>query len=282
MDEPLRWARHARRPGGGLRPPPALAMNRGLKTILRRNWVKTVLCAMIAGYIRLVYATSRWRIEGGEIPGRLWDAKQPFILAFWHGRLMMMPFCWRRGVPIGMLISHHPDGQFISRTVSHFQIDTIIGSSSRGGAAALRTLMKSLSDGTSIGITPDGPRGPRMRASLGVIQTARLAGVPILPCAYGVARRRILSSWDRFILALPFSRGVIVWGEPLSVPRDASDSAVEEARQMLESRLIAITEAADRQCGVTPVAPAAPRRTAKGNDDDDDAPVTSQAMAGRS
>lgn len=257
-------------------------MNRGLKAILRRSWVKTALCAVIASYIRLVHGTSRWRVEGAAIPARLWDAKRPFILAFWHGRLMMMPYCWRRGMPIGMLISHHPDGQFISHTVSHFHIGTIVGSSSRGGAAAMRALMKSLSDGVSIGMTPDGPRGPRMRASLGVIQTARLAGVPILPCAYAVARRRMLSSWDRFILALPFTRGLIVWGEPISVPRDATDSAIEEARQLLESRLIAITEAADRQCGVAPVEPAAPRAAAEDHDDDDDAPVASQAMAGRS
>ena len=258
-------------------------MNRNLKAILRRDWVKTALCAVIASYIRLVHGTSRWQVEGSDIPARLWDANQPFILAFWHGRLMMMPYIWRRGVKIGMLISHHPDGQFISHTVRHFHIDTIIGSSSRGGAAAMRALMKSLSGGVSIGMTPDGPRGPRMRASKGVIQAARLAGVPILPCAYGVARRRMLSSWDRFILALPFTRGLMIWGEPITVPRDASDSAVEEARQLLETRLNAITQAADRRCGLPPVEPAAERAAEDGDDlDDDDARDATQARAGRS
>lgn len=232
-------------------------MNRRVKSLLRRPWIKATLCALLATVIRLIYRATRWQVRGGDIPARFWDADRPFILAFWHGRLLMMTYCWRRGVPISMLISQHPDGQFISQTIGHLGIDTIVGSSSRGGAGAMRAIMKSLEAGVSVGITPDGPRGPRMRASLGIIQAARLAGVPILPCSYAVGRRRALGSWDRFILALPFTRGVFVWDEPISVPRDASDSAIEAARQHLETRLNAITEASDRLVGALPIEPAA-------------------------
>ena len=262
-------------------------MNRQIKAILRRDWIKAALCAVLAGYIRLVHVTSRWQVQGGEIPARLWDEGRPFIIAFWHGRLLLMPYCWRKGMPISMLISHHPDGRFISHTIRHFAIDTIVGSSSRGGGAALRALMKSLNAGFSVGITPDGPRGPRMRASLGIVQTARLAGVPILPCSYAVTRRRVLSSWDRFILAWPFSRGLIVWGEPITVAREASDAAIEAARQSLEDRLNTITAAADRFCGVTPVEPAPVAAIlatdpAGADETDNNAGGPSQAMAGRS
>lgn len=262
-------------------------MNRRVKAILRRDWIKAALCAVLAGYIRLVHVTSRWQVQGGDIPARLWDEGRPFILAFWHGRLLMMPYCWRKGLPIGMLISHHPDGRFISHTIRHFAIDTIVGSSSRGGGAAIRALMKTLNAGVSVGITPDGPRGPRMRASLGIVQTARLAGVPILPCTYAVERRRVLSSWDRFILAWPFTRGVFIWGEPITVARDASDAAIEAARQLLEDRLNAITAAADRLCGAAPVEPApvpaaSPRDHADIDEHGDNVAGSSQAMAGRS
>lgn len=253
-------------------------MNLGLKAILRRDWVKAALCAVLAGYIRIVHATSRWHVQGGDIPTRLWDSNQPFILAFWHGRLLMMPYCWRRGVPIGMLISQHPDGQFISHTIRHFGIDTIVGSSSRGGAAAMRAIVKSLNAGVSVGFTPDGPRGPRMRASAGIVQAARLTGMPILPCTFAVRRRRVLGSWDRFILALPFTRGVFIWGEPITVERRASDDAVEETRQFVEDRLNTITAEADRLIGVEPIEPApAPTLTR-----DDDGATGARVMAGRS
>lgn len=253
-------------------------MNLGLKAILRRDWIKAALCTVLAGYIRFVHATSRWELRGGEIPARLWNSDQPFILAFWHGRLLMMPYCWRRGVPIGMLISQHPDGQFISHTIRHFGLDTIIGSTSRGGAAAMRAILKSLNAGVSVGFTPDGPRGPRMRASAGIVQAARLTGVPILPCTFAARRRRVLRSWDRFILALPFSRGVFIWGEPITVERRASDDAVEEARQLVEDRLNAITAEADRLAGVDPIEPAPAPDVAR----DHGAATGARVMAGRS
>ncbi len=227
-----------------------------VKQLLRREWVRTMLCSALVAYIRLVHVTGRWQTYGGDIPARLWDEGRPFILAFWHGRLLMMPYCWHKGVPVRMLISQHSDGLFISHTIRHFGLETVAGSSSRGGSAAMRAILKSLQAGISVGFTPDGPRGPRMRASAGVIQAARLAGVPILPCACAVERRRVLGSWDRFILALPFTRGLFIWDTPISVARDASDSDIEAARQLLENRLIAITAEADRLAGVEPVMPA--------------------------
>lgn len=227
-----------------------------VKQLLRRDWMRAMLCRVLAAYIRLVHRTGRWQIQGGDIPARFWDEGRPFIIAFWHGRLLMMPYCWRKGVPIRMLISQHADGLFISHTIRHFGLDTVAGSSSRGGSAAMRALLKSLQAGASIGFTPDGPRGPRMRASAGVVQAARLAGVPILPCTFAAQRRFVLGSWDRFIFALPFTRGVFIWDQPISVARDAAESDIEAARQRLEDRLNAITAEADRLVGSEPVLPA--------------------------
>ncbi|MEX2450013.1 MAG: hypothetical protein WD407_04080, partial [Rhodospirillales bacterium] len=105
--------------------------------------------------------------------------------------------------------------------------------------------------------TPDGPRGPRMRASDGIVTIARLAGAPIVPVSFGAARRRVLNTWDRFVLALPFSRGVIVWGDPIVIERDADDAKLDEARRAVEDALNAITAEADALCGCAPVEPAA-------------------------
>ena len=229
-----------------------------LKRITRINMVRQVLCWIAANYIRLVYRTSRWRYEGTSHPEALWDQNKPFIVAFWHGRLLMMPYMWRPGVPINVLISHHADGEFLSRIMRYFSIETVRGSSKKGGAAALRKLVRLLARGDCIGVTPDGPRGPRMRASGGVVALARMAGVPIVPVAVATTRCRVLGSWDRFLLALPFGRGTFLWGEPIHVARDARGAALEAARESVESALNDLAGQADRRCGIDPIQPAEP------------------------
>lgn len=228
-----------------------------MKTFLRRPAVRAAICAIAAGYIRLVRWTSRIDVVGGEHPRRLWDAGTPFILSFWHGRLLMMPYSWPRGRAMRVLISQHLDGRLISGTLHHFGIDNIAGSSTRGGAAALVAIVKSLQrDKISVAISPDGPRGPRMRASLGAIQAARLSGAPILPCMYATSRRKVLGSWDRFILSLPFARSVFVWGEPVYVPRDITKDQIEVFRDELEIRMNKLSDQADALCGVPAIVPA--------------------------
>ena len=233
-----------------------------IKRLLRSDGLRNALCRLGAAYIRLVYASGRWRTVRGEIPRRFWDDGKPFILCFWHGRLLMMPHCWDHQQLIHMLISQHRDGQIIARTVGHFGIRTITGSSSRGGAQALRAMVRALNSGECVGITPDGPRGPRMRASDGVVSVARLAGVPIIPATFSAARGALLTSWDRFLVAAPLSRGVIVWGEPIEVPRDADTETLERARRQVEDGLNAITDEADGLVGRETVKPAAITRVA--------------------
>ena len=150
-----------------------------VKRIGKNESIRGFLCWLAALYIRLAWSSGRWRVENAHVPEVFWDQGKPFILAFWHGRLLMMMKIWRRGMPIHMLISTHRDGLLIARTSAHFGISTIAGSSTRGGAGALRALLKMLKSGGCVGITPDGPKGPRMRATDGVIALAKLSGCPI-------------------------------------------------------------------------------------------------------
>jgi len=219
------------------------------KRIGRSPWLRAALCWLAACYIRLVWRSCRWQVLGSEIPARFWDQGKPFIVAFWHGRLLMMPVNWRRDKPVHILISQHRDGELISRTVAHFGVGTVRGSSRRGGARALRLMVKALQANEYVGITPDGPRGPRMRASEGLITVARLAQVPILPGTYAVSRRHVLGTWDGFVIAYPFSRGVVIWGEPISVPEAADAAALEAARLEVETALNRLTAEADALCG---------------------------------
>src|SRR5258708_27676802 len=117
------------------------------RRIVRSDRLRRILCAVIALYIRCVYATGRWTVEGGEAARRHHRERRPFILAFWHGRLLMMPMAWPRQVAIHMLISGHRDGRIIADAVGHFGIASIAGASSRRGLPAPRAMGKTRTDG---------------------------------------------------------------------------------------------------------------------------------------
>ncbi len=225
------------------------------KKIVKSTPARRAACWIAALYIRFVRATSRWERIGHAHLDSTFE-KGPAILCFWHGRLLMAPYTWQKPHPFKMLISAHRDGELIANTVAHFDIGWVKGSSSKGGAGALRAMVKALRAGEWVGITPDGPRGPRMRVSDGIISLAKLTGAPVVPTTYGIRSGKILGTWDRFLIAMPFSKGVLIWGEPLSVPRDADDATLEALRTELEARLNGITREADRLTARTPVEPA--------------------------
>ena len=218
--------------------------------------MQAVLCYLASLYVRFVHATGSWTIEGEATPDKLRDEGQPFVLAFWHARLLMMGYAWRHKTDVNMLISGHSDGRYVALTIGHFGVSSIIGSSTRGGWSAMRTIVRTLRNGGVVGITPDGPQGPRMRASEGVITIARMAKVPVLPLAYSVSRRKVFATWDRFVLPLPFSRGVFLWGDPILISEDADEATMEAKRQELENSLLVLTERADRLMGQPVIEPA--------------------------
>ena len=219
------------------------------RRLLRNARLRRAVCWAIHCYIRLVYRTNRWTVEGEEAPLRLIAGGRAFIGAFWHGRMLMIPMGWHRMAPMHMLISAHRDGRIIADAVSYFGVQTIAGSTRRGGSAALRTMLKKLKEGECVAITPDGPRGPAMSVSIGIVNAARLAEVPIVPITYATSRRRILPSWDDFHVALPFGRGVFLWGEPIEIAPDLGEAELEQTRSLIEARMVEMVREADRRVG---------------------------------
>ena len=193
---------------------------------------------------------------GAENVQPFWAKGGPAIVCFWHGRLMMLPYAWQSTQPFHMLHSPHADGQLIAAVVRGLGMKSLFGSSRRGGSEAFRRMVGVVKDGGTVGITPDGPHGPRMRAGGGAVTLARLTGAPLLPVAFGCRPRRLLGTWDRLAIALPFGRGVFVWGAPIAVPRDADEAGIERARLALEQSLNAVTDEADRLTGQARVEPA--------------------------
>ena len=227
-----------------------------------RLWVRRILAGLIAGYIRLIDRTGRWQVIVPPATEALIRDRRPFVAAFWHGRLLMIYPAWRRlqarlgawqGGRPHIISSSHGDGQLIQLAVNRFGLMTLWGSSKRGGAKVLREAKRVLGEGGVIVMTPDGPRGPRMRAQPGIAYLAGRAGVPVVPITFAARGTRTLESWDRFMLVWPFASGVLAFGEPI-LPGKREDTEV--TRQRIEQRMIAFAREVDQGEGLEPIQPA--------------------------
>jgi len=141
------------------------------------------------GVIRGLRWTMRIKTLNAGMTDALWKEGQNFIVAFWHGRQLMMPFAYK-GKRASVLISQHRDGELIARTIGHFGFHAARGSTTRGGARALRQLVQLARSGDDIGVTPDGPRGPRQAVQPGVVELAKLTGLPIFPLAFSASKKK--------------------------------------------------------------------------------------------
>lgn len=219
------------------------------------SWKTGAVSFVAAQFIRGLRATVRLRHHGdGQV--REWERRgDHFILAFWHRHLLLMPYAYR-GRGISVLVSQSQDGELIARTVARLGIDSSRGSSSRGGVAGMKSLLRKAAEGWDIAFTPDGPRGPLREVQPGVILAAAATGLPIQPVALAATRARLLRSWDRFVIPKPFSAVHFVYGEPLVVERRGS---LEAAAAELKARLDeAEREAEGWAGGVVPSLPGGP------------------------
>lgn len=193
----------------------------------------------IALLIRTLAMTLRFRLEDPK--GLLsQQPDQPKIFAFWHNRILMMPYLYERWCPgrrMLMLVSRSRDGEFITRIMNRFGIDGVRGSSSKGGSGALREMVRELEKKSArdIGITPDGPRGPKGRVQNGVLAIAEASGRPILPVTTHFSRKWELPSWDRFQIPQPGALCRLVVGPLVPAPKKADDFAT--IRRKLEETL---------------------------------------------
>lgn len=202
-----------------------------------------------AWLIRGIFSTIRIRYEGRERHGRSVSGRRTqFIAAIWHSRILMFAYLYR-GWRASILVSRSEDGEIIARILEEQGFETVRGSTRKGGRRALAALIQRVRKGGSAVIIPDGPQGPRLRVQPGIILLSQKTGIPIYPMTCSVRRAKIFSSWDRFMLPLPFTEGLVVFGDPVSVPADADDAGREASRLRLESELCRITLQADRCFG---------------------------------
>jgi len=219
------------------------------RQIGRQRWAKVTIGVVAAEYLRFVGMTTRFELEPADIFAR-GEADMPIILAFWHGQHLLAPVARQSNHRVNMLVSRHHDGEVNAIAAQRLGVGTIRGSGNHGGGfvhkagvAAFQAMVDSLADGSSIALSADVPKVARV-AGLGIIKLAQASGRPIYPSAIATSRRYVLNNWDHTTINLPFSRGAGVAAEPLIVPRDADDPALETARRLLEARLNAATQRA--------------------------------------
>jgi len=192
--------------------------------------------------IRLLGMTVRFEVRGYENLEAIESSGRHPIYACWHDRIFLSTYFWRkRGLVV--MISRSRDGEYIARTVQRFGYGTIRGSSSRGGSKALVGMIKSMRTGLSMVFTVDGPRGPRYEVKAGPILLAKKTGNPIMPFVVEAKSSWTAGSWDKMQIPRPFTKALVVIGEPIYVDgesdlgrlQSALDGLVEEGRRWREN-----------------------------------------------
>jgi len=213
----------------------------------KARWHQRFAAVLIGLFIRAVTVTVRFRLDdrSGPFSGA---PGEKFIFAVWHNRLALCLMLYRRYAirsepdrRMAAIVSASRDGGMLARILEHFNVEPVRGSSSRRGGQALREMVSWAERGCDLGITPDGPRGPCYKVQEGVISTAQLTGLPIVPASYHLNWKIRLKSWDRFQVPLPFARCEVSVGKIMRVPREATDAERESLRQQLEADLRQIT-----------------------------------------
>ncbi len=206
-------------------------MKQWRKAILQRLalWIVPPVGALL---IRFIYYTSKKRFH---LPRTI--PEDPVVFAFWHGDLLMMPYLYyqfRESPNANVLISDHFDGRIIAKVMRYFRLGTIHGSSNRNAAKVLIGAMRTLKAGADIGITPDGPRGPRHEVADGIVVMAQKTGAKVIAYSCVPSRCWHLGSWDRFTIPKPFCTMDFYASEPI----DLQGRSFEEARAVVKAALM--------------------------------------------
>jgi lysophospholipid acyltransferase (LPLAT)-like uncharacterized protein len=197
-----------------------------------------VLAFFFNWFLRLTCRLNKVSITGQDIFEKYVEQGNN-IFAFWHSRLFFFAYYYARNAKrkVSILISMSRDGDYGVALANKLKQDVVRGSTSRGGQAAIRNLAARVEAGNNIAITPDGPRGPAFRVNEGVIKLAQLTGARIFPASYNATHKKILKSWDRFILVKPFGQVHMAFAKPIKIPKKMNAEELESYRRNLEQTL---------------------------------------------
>ena len=214
--------------------------------------IQTLLSLIGSIYVLTVYKTSKVNLKNRKKIENLLERNESFIYSFWHDQLLMCPLTWQSNSNIKVLISKHRDGDIIAQLISNLGFEAIRGSThktnkikNKGGLLSARKMIKSLKNGISIGISPDGPKGPRHKVSEGILSISRLSESVILPVGIGFKKKWVLNTWDKFIIPKPFNEITVIWGDP--IPAITNKKNNHQFKTKLESKMNNLTAQANKK-----------------------------------
>jgi lysophospholipid acyltransferase (LPLAT)-like uncharacterized protein len=191
--------------------------------------------------VKLISQTYRYRLVDTEYEKKVIDAHGTVVYASWHQRFFPGITLFTTRKPIAIMISQSRDGEMIARVADILGWRPVRGSSSKGGVRALKTLRRLTKHGFRVGHIVDGPQGPFGVVKPGVLTIAQFAGAPIVPVITSAQRRWVFNSWDRFMVPKPFSRVIIRFAPPITVPRRLDAVAFEALRRNVEKQIKELT-----------------------------------------
>lgn len=171
------------------------------------------------------------------------EFRGPVIILLWH-EYMALPFYLRGNCNIAMLLSQHQDAEWLGQAARHMGFDTIRGSTTRGGVAALKKIFRA-TRGMNLAITPDGPKGPRRKLAPGAIFLSSRLGIPLIVGGFGYDRPWRLGTWDRFAIPRPYSRARVIASPLIQIPPNLDRDGIEHHRQRVERLLAELTDEAE-------------------------------------
>ena len=189
-----------------------------------------------SNFARILFSTVKIEEKPAGYPRQLKSQGNNVIYAYWHA-FMLIPGYAARNLGIKVLISRHMDGEYITHISRQLGFDAVRGSTTRGGVEALMRMVRDTDKGASFIITPDGPRGPRFIVQPGIIFLGQKTGFPIIPVSLRLSSYWELPSWDKFRIPKPFSKAVLIYGDPINIPPKLDKAETEEYRMLLEKRL---------------------------------------------
>ncbi|MBI4649844.1 lysophospholipid acyltransferase family protein [Candidatus Desantisbacteria bacterium] len=181
------------------------------------------------------------KVKGEEVLENYYKKGKRVIFTFWHDSQLFFVYYYRNR-NINVLVSESKDGEYITRTIEKLGFRSLRGSSSRGGLKGLLKMINALKEGYDAGITPDGPRGPRHVLKEGVLLLSQRTGCPIIPISFSSRKGKYFKSWDKFFMPFPFSRGMLIYGNPIEIPQNCSTEELKKYQIMVEKELNRIWE----------------------------------------
>ncbi|MDE6250928.1 MAG: DUF374 domain-containing protein [Alphaproteobacteria bacterium] len=235
------------------------------KSLFRRLWkgfwepvlhlsvMQWLVAGFMAACIWMVYLTSWVKFTNIEVFKKY--KKKPAIYVFWHGRSMMLsPIVCVRGMRSYAVASRHQDGRMMAKLQRLFGLKSIYGSTSEGGLSVLRQGVRVLRGGKySMCLSPDGPGGPSLRVQDGALYFAKMTGAPIIPVCFSASNGWLQNRWDRYLVALPFSKITCKVGEPIFIDSKISADEFEKKRHDLEDFMVRQVREMDAEFGLPPV-----------------------------